>query len=42
MEGIGNPMYSDPRSDRSKGVGNMTVGEVAQTVGETIVGMHDT
>jgi len=39
MEGIGNPMFSDPRQDQSKGVGNMTVGEVAQTVGETFIGM---
>lgn len=39
MEGIGNPMYSDHRMEQSKNLGNMTVGAVAQTVGETIVGM---
>lgn len=36
MEGFGNPMMSDPRSQSNK---NMTIGEVAAAAGETIVGM---
>mmetsp|Transcript_42817 Transcript_42817/g.64442 ORF Transcript_42817/g.64442 Transcript_42817/m.64442 type:complete len:562 (+) Transcript_42817:69-1754(+) len=39
MEGIGNPMFKDPRSEPSGGIGSMTIGEVAAVAGETIVGM---
>lgn len=39
MQGIGNPMYADPRLDVQKGIGNMTVGEVVGGVGETIAAM---
>jgi len=39
MEGIGNPMFSDPRLGEEKTIKNMTVSEVASTFGETIVGM---
>ena len=37
MESISNPMRSNPHFDQSKKVGNMTVEELAQMVGETIV-----
>jgi len=39
MQGIGNPMYADPRLETHKGIGNMTIGEVVGTAGETIVAM---
>lgn len=39
MQGIGNPMYADPRLDAQKGIANMTLGEVVGSAGETIVAM---
>lgn len=39
MQGIGNPMYADPRLETQKGIANMTLGEVVGTAGETIVAM---
>lgn len=40
MEGIGNPMFKDPRLDvDDKGVGQMTIGEVMSTVKDGVVGM---
>lgn len=41
MEGIGNPMYKDPRLDQSQGqgIGNMSVREMAKAAGETVVAM---
>jgi hypothetical protein len=39
MQGIGNPMYPDPRSQAEQGLGNMTIGEVVSVVAETVVDM---
>lgn len=39
MQGIGNPMYADPRLESQKGIGNMTIGEVVGTTAETIAAM---
>lgn len=40
MDGIGNPMFKDPRhGQESKGIGNMTIGDVASAVGETVIGI---
>ena len=39
MQGIGNPMYADPRLEVQRGIAGMTVGEVAAVAGETIVAM---
>ena len=39
MQGIGNPMYADPRLETQKSIANMTLGEVVETAGETIVAM---
>lgn len=39
MQGIGNPMYPDPRLQAQQGIGNMTIGDVAKEAGETIVNM---
>jgi hypothetical protein len=39
MQGIGNPMYADLRLQVEKGIGNMTIGEVAHVVAETVVNM---
>lgn len=39
MEGIGNPMYKDPRLEQSQGGGGMTIGEMAKAAGETVVAM---
>ena len=39
MQGIGNPMYADPRLETQKGIANMTLGEVVGTAGETIAAM---
>lgn len=37
MEGIGNPVYGDPRDE--KDIGQMTIGEIAGEVGRTVVNM---
>jgi len=42
MEGIGNPMFADPRlvpQNSQRGIAGMTVTEVMSTVGETVVNM---
>lgn len=39
MQGIGNPMYADPRLEAQKGIAGMTVGEVVGVAGETIAAM---
>ena len=39
MQGIGNPMYPDPRLQAEQGIGNMTIGEVVSVVAETVVDM---
>ena len=40
MEGIGNPMFKDPRLEpQPKALANMTINEVAKEARETIVGM---
>eukprot|EP00591_Stephanopyxis_turris_P002136 CAMPEP_0195525516 /NCGR_PEP_ID=MMETSP0794_2-20130614/25994_1 /TAXON_ID=515487 /ORGANISM="Stephanopyxis turris, Strain CCMP 815" /LENGTH=813 /DNA_ID=CAMNT_0040655995 /DNA_START=180 /DNA_END=2621 /DNA_ORIENTATION=- len=41
MEGIGNPMFKDPRLEQSqgRGIGKMTLGDVANVAKETVVGM---
>lgn len=39
MEGIGNPMYKDPRLEQPQPGGNMTVGNIMKEAGETLVGM---
>jgi hypothetical protein len=39
MQGIGNPMYADPRLQTEQGIGNMTIGEVVSVVAETVVDM---
>lgn len=41
MEGIGNPMFKDPRLDTNvgKGIGDMTIGEVLHATKEGIIGI---
>ncbi len=39
MEGIGNPMFADPRLSQKKDIGEMTVGDVVSSVKEGFVGM---
>lgn len=39
MEGIGNPMFADPRLNQKKDIGEMTVGDVVSSVKEGFVGM---
>lgn len=40
MEGIGNPMFKDPRLDpQPQGIGNMTVSDFAKEAKETVIGM---
>ncbi len=39
MEGIGNPMFADPRLDQRKDIGEMTVSDVLSGVKEGFVGM---
>lgn len=40
MEGIGNPMFNDPRSQSSgNDIGNMTISQVGSVVGSTVMGI---
>ena len=40
MEGIGNPMFKDPRLEpQPQGLGNMTVNDIVREAKETVVGM---
>jgi hypothetical protein len=39
MEGIGNPMYKDPRMDPQQGMGNMTINAMAKEARSTVIGM---
>lgn len=39
MEGIGNPMFADPRLNQKKDIGEMTIGDVVSGVKEGFVGM---
>jgi len=41
MQGIGNPMFPDPRLQQSaeRGIGQLTIGEMVGTVGETVINM---
>lgn len=40
MEGIGNPMFSDPRmAPQPNGIGNMTIQDVVSEAKETVIGM---
>lgn len=40
MDGIGNPMFSDPRMEpQTRGIGNMTVKDVVSEARETVIGM---
>ena len=40
MEGIGNPMFKDPRLDpQPQGIANMSVGDVMKEAKDTVIGM---
>jgi hypothetical protein len=40
MEGIGNPMYKDPRTlDSPRDIGTMTIGDIAKEATSTIANM---
>ena len=40
MEGIGNPMFKDPRLEpEPKGIGNMTVNDIVNEATSTVIGI---